>query len=246
MGPGFENQWRARFKEFAELRDDEAGIAGWTTTGLDARVRRFLTIWKPEGRGRLWLDAGCGAGTYVRILLAHGQRIFGIDYSLPTLRKANARDLESAALAVADVRSLPFAPDQFDGALCFGVTQALMESEHAIRELARLVKPGGQLWIDALNGWCIVHAIGDVRRKLRGRPRHLRYESPRRIKRLLRQGGFTDIQLHWLPIMPRGSQTLQRIIEWRFVVWMFHWIPPLGLLTSHGFIAHGTKPLRDM
>ena len=176
------------------------------------------------------------------------------------MREPRAKGIVLAGYAVAAATVLPlfrraeqlsawpagFAPDQFDGALCFGVTQALMESEPAIRELARLVKPGGQFWIDALNGWCIVHAIGDVRRKLQGRPRHLRYESPRRIKRLLRQCGFTDIQLHWLPIMPRRSQTLQRIIEWRFVVWAFHWIPPLGLLTSHGFIAHGTKPLRDV
>lgn len=244
MGPRFEDQWRARFEEFAELRDDEAGIAGWTTTGLDARVRRFLGLWKLVGPGQLWLDAGCGAGTYTRILLRHGQRVFAVDYSSPTLRKASGRGLEGAALAVADVRLLPFAQDQFDGALCFGVTQALADSEAGLRELARVVKPGGQLWIDALNGWCLVHIAGALRRGLRGRPRHLRYESPRRIKRLLRAYGFADIQLHWMPIVPGRSQALQRLVESHIVNWLFRWLPPLGILSSHGFIVHAIRPLQ--
>ena len=34
----FEQAWRSRFEEFASLRDDDAGIAGWSSAGLDARV----------------------------------------------------------------------------------------------------------------------------------------------------------------------------------------------------------------
>src|SRR6266481_1370695 len=66
-----EAEWQGRFREFAESRDDDAGIAGWTSTGLEARLRRFLALWKPGAQGERWLDAGCGAGTYTRVLLAN-------------------------------------------------------------------------------------------------------------------------------------------------------------------------------
>jgi SAM-dependent methyltransferase len=241
LGPRFEDQWRARFEEFADLSDDDAGIAGWTATGLEARVRRFLGLWHPEEPGRRWLDAGCGAGTYIRILLRHGHQVVGVDYSLPTLRKAVARGLNGAAFAVADVRRLPFGQEQFDGVLCFGVTQALDKSEPAVSELARLLKPGGHLWIDGLNGWCVIHALGGLRRRALGGARHLRYESPRRVKRLCRQCGFTDVRLHWMPIMPRHSHLLQRAIEARPLARVLACVPLLGALISHAFIIQATK-----
>jgi len=240
LAPRFEDQWRTRFEEFADLRDDDAGIAGWTTTGLDARVRRFLGLWKPGEPGR-WLDAGCGAGTYTRILLRHGHEVVGVDYSLPTLRKAVARELNGAVFTVADVRRLPFAPEHFDGILCLGVTQALEQSATALTELVRLLKPGGQLWIDALNGWCLIHAFGTLRRKVLGNAQHLRYESPLRVKKLCRDAGLADVRLHWMPIMPARSYSLQRVIESSPVARTLQYVPVLGALASHAFIVQATK-----
>lgn len=244
MGPRFEDQWRSRFEEFADLRDDDAGIAGWTSTGLDARVRRFRGLWHPGEPGKRWLDAGCGAGTYTRILLQHGHVVVGADYSLPTLRKATARGLDGAVFAVGDVRRLPFEQDQFDGILCLGVTQALEESDAAIREFARLLKPGGHLWIDALNGWCAIHAVRALWRRILGRPVHLRYEAPRRIKQLCAECGFTEVRLHWMPILPARSHGLQRAIEAPLVTRMLERAPLLGALASHAFIVHATKRQR--
>lgn len=42
-------------------------------------------------KGALWLDIGCGAGTYTRMLASEGLRVIGIDYSLPSLVKACKR-----------------------------------------------------------------------------------------------------------------------------------------------------------
>jgi len=240
LAPRFEDQWRTRFEEFADLLDDDAGIAGWTTTGLDARVRRFLGLWSP-GEPGAWLDAGCGAGTYTRILLRHGHEVVGVDYSLPTLRKAVARELNGAVFTVADVRRLPFGPEHFDGILCLGVTQALEQSATALTELVRLLKPGGHLWIDALNGWCLVHAFGTLRRKVLGNAQHLRYESPRRVKKLCRDAGLADVRLHWMPIMPTRSYSLQRVIESSAVARTMQYVPVLGALASHAFIVQATK-----
>jgi len=240
LGPRFEDQWRTRFEEFAELRDDDAGIAGWSSTGLDARVRRFLRLWKPAAAGR-WLDAGCGAGTYTAILRQRGLQVVAVDYSLPTLRKAASRNLDVVGLLAADVRRLPFRNELFDGVICFGVNQALADSRPAVEELSRQVKAGGELWVDALNRWCLANLYASLRRRLRGRPVHLRYESPRRIMRLLRDCGFTDVRLHWMPIIPGRSQRLQQMIESQSGQALLRLLPPLGLLISHSFIVQGRK-----
>ena len=230
MDPRFEHQWRERFEEFAQYRDDDAGIAGWTKTGLDTRLRRFLGLWKPGNRGQRWLDAGCGAGTYTRVLTGHGHEVAGVDYSMPTVSKAVARNIAGASFVIADVRSMPFRADYFDGVLCFGVTQALDDSEPAIREIARLLGGGAQMWIDGLNRSCVIHVYGAARRRLLGRRRHLRYESPRRIRKLCRQYGFVNVELHWLPVFPADAQRLQRLAESAPCGWLLRHVPLLGAL----------------
>lgn len=237
----FERAWRNRFEEFASIRDDDAGIAGWSSAGLDARMRRFAELWLPGQSGVRWLDAGCGAGTYTRHLFAHGMDVAGVDYSLPAIQKARTRSPQAIQYAVADVRRLPFRPDTFDGVLCFGVMQALGESESALTELCLLTRPGGELWLDALNRGFVINAARILTRKLRRRPAHLRYESPRNLERILIDQGFLDVATFWMPI---ASPRLQLLVETRLFRWMLGAIPLLGMLTSHSFIIRGTKPAR--
>ena len=241
----FERAWRNRFEEFASIRDDDAGIAGWSPAGLDARMRRFAELWLPGQSGVRWLDAGCGAGTYTRHLFAHGMDVAGVDYSLPAIQKARTRSPQAIPFAVADVRHLPFRPDTFDGVLCFGVTQALGESESALTELCLLTRPGGELWVDALNGRFVINTARVLARKLRRRPAHLRYESPRKLERILRAHGFRDISLFWMPIAPSRLPRLQRLVETRSLRWMMRIVPLLGMLISHSFIIRGTKRAVD-
>lgn len=238
----FEAQWRERFREFAESRDDEAGIAGWSPSGLDARLRRFEGLWNTRRQPGFWLDAGCGAGTYARRLAGEGHRVIGVDYSLVTVRKAVARTGGAFPFVVADVRRLPFPPETFDGVLCFGVVQALAESEPALRELAAGVKAGGELWIDALNRRCVINAAAMLRRRVAGRPMHLRYESARNIERILRRLDFDDVAVHWMPIVPANWAALQRWLERPGVQRILARVPLAGTLISHAFIVRARRP----
>ncbi len=207
------SSWRARFEEFAADRDDDAGIAGWKTSGLEARLRRFIGLWKLRKSGERWLDAGCGAGTYTRLLRAQGIQVVGIDYSLPTILKARARSEPDIAYVIADVRRLPLRPQSFDGVLCFGVMQALGDAAPAIGELAIQTAPAGQLWVDALNRWCVVHAWELLRRSFSGKPIHLRYDSPRVIRQIMVSHGLRNVTIHWMPIVPARWPRLQRMVE---------------------------------
>ncbi len=236
----FERTWRRRFIGFAESSEDDAGIAGWSVTGLRARLENFRRLSGPGLRSGRWLDAGCGAGTYSRELAARGCEVVGFDYSLPTILKARGRSGPEVRWAVGDVTALPVRDAAFDGALCFGVVQALGSSERAIRELARVVRPGGEVWIDALNGWCIPNAVERLRRGVRGRAPHVRYESPLRLRRIARACGLKDARIHWVPVFPARFGRLQRFVSRPAVRSALRRLPFVAAFVSHALVIRAT------
>jgi ubiquinone/menaquinone biosynthesis C-methylase UbiE len=240
--PDFERSWRSRFERFAEAHDDDARIAGWSDSGLATRMRCFLRAWKqaPEAlrRESRWLDAGCGAGTYTRFLSSDGRQVAAIDYSLPTVRKARERSERQVAWAVADATRLPFSDGSFDGALCFGVMQALSSPHESLKELRRVLVRGGSLWVDALNARCITTAWSEARRRRDGAPARLRYDEPQEFTDALRQAGFESIEIHWAPIAPSKLRVVQPFLEARVVAAMLAAIPPLAARASHSMLMH--------
>ncbi len=244
--PGsFERQWRNRFTNFAASNEDDAGIAGWSPTGLEARVRRFAKVWPGDREGALWLDAGCGAGTYVRLLRDRGITPIGLDYSPVSVTKARQRRPGANIWTVGDATCLPIRPQRLDGVLCFGVTQALSSSQTVVGQLALSVKPGGQVWIDGLNSWCLPHLLERALRRLRRQPTHVRYESPFRLRRLMLNAGMADVRIHWLPILPGRFQRFQWLLETGFADAVLRYVPVVGALLSHSMIVSGkvSKPL---
>jgi ubiquinone/menaquinone biosynthesis C-methylase UbiE len=240
---GFEKDWQRRFEHFAEATDDDAGIGGWSSTGLGCRFRFFSQVWKGGVAGSRWLDAGCGAGTYTRFLAGRGLRMVGTDYSLPTLLKAAQRDTRGAGWLVADVNHLPLNSASFSGALCFGVMQALADPRPALREMADVIQPGGELWVDALNASCLPHFTARLRRRLQGAPMHLRYDYPGHLRRQMKETGLTEIRSYWVPILPQRWQRWQPWLESAAVRWMFRRLPLLGPLFSHAFLVRGRRPV---
>lgn len=241
--PSFEAQWRRRFNEFAETQDTDASIAGWSETGLETRVRGFVHRWTPRSAGERWLDLGCGAGTYTRLLAEQRLSVVGVDYSPRSLVKAQARSPKSIPWVSADARRLPFASGSFDGILCFGVTQALSETLSIATEAARVLRGGGELWIDALNSACIANVISTGRRRIRGLPNHLRYEKVSGIRRSLVQAGLEPIDIYWLPLTPSRLVMLQRALESRFALALFRALPVIGSLLSHSFVVRARRQL---
>ncbi len=237
----FERSWKKRFGQYADAQDDDAGIAGWSPSGLETRVRHFDTLWAPATEAYLWLDAGCGAGTYSRFMANKGKQVVGLDYCYPAVKKALDRSSEGVVWGVADVKRLPVANGSFDGAICFGVTQALSTSNDVSRELAAAVKPGGEVWIDALNSTCLPHLIGHVKRKFLRRDMHLRYESPRELRRAMADAGIVKLKRYWIPILPYRFHRYQWFFETKGMRWLLHTLPILGALLSHGFVIKGYR-----
>ncbi|MBE0524860.1 MAG: class I SAM-dependent methyltransferase [Methanosarcinales archaeon] len=101
------------------------------------------------------LDAGCGIGRYTIPLALKNYSMFGIDISLPAIKKLDdeihRRNL-NVGLGVADVRYLPYNNNVFDIVVCFGVLQHLLEYERqkALIEFNRVLAQNGTLIMEVL------------------------------------------------------------------------------------------------
>jgi SAM-dependent methyltransferase len=86
-----------------------------------------------------------------------GAHAFGIDISRPTVVQAqaafDARPGGRTALhaTVADVRDLPFADARFDAVYSMGTIEHFDETERAVEEIARVLKPGGRAIVGVPN-----------------------------------------------------------------------------------------------
>jgi len=89
-----------------------------------------------------------------------GARVYGVDISEPTVVQARAAfDRHPAAPhpghclqgAVADVRELPFRDACFDAIYSMGTIEHFDETEHAVEEMARVLKPGGRAIVGVPN-----------------------------------------------------------------------------------------------
>lgn len=239
----FERRWRRRFVERGAQLDDDAGIAGWTPTGLNSRVRQFRHWWGQADPvpGR-WLDIGCGAGTYTRMLQAEGYEAVGIDYSSPSVGKARDRSPEGIGWLAGDIHRLPFPEAVADGILCFGVMQAIVRPDTALAEMARVLRPGGELWVDALNADCLPTRIREARRRRAGRPPHLRYDTRSGLLQAAADAGLERISAHWMPLVPGRVAFLQPLFESGPGRGLLHLVPPLGSALSHSFILRLRRP----
>ncbi len=94
--------------------------------------------------GRLTLDAGCGEGRMARELVALGHNVVGFDGSATLARAARAGQPRVPA-GLADVARLPVATGVADLVVCFMVLMDVEDLDGVVRELARVLAPGGVL-----------------------------------------------------------------------------------------------------
>jgi demethylmenaquinone methyltransferase/2-methoxy-6-polyprenyl-1,4-benzoquinol methylase len=116
------------------------------TVGLDVRWRR-LAAQSAVRPGDRVLDAACGTGDLaIADLKAGATRVTGLDFAERMLERARRK---SAAIewVQGDMLALPFADGTFDAATVgFGVRN-VADLELALRELRRVLRPGGRLAI---------------------------------------------------------------------------------------------------
>jgi demethylmenaquinone methyltransferase/2-methoxy-6-polyprenyl-1,4-benzoquinol methylase len=183
------------------------------TAGLDRRWRK-LAVHEAVWPGDRVLDACCGTGDLAIEAERRGGRVVGLDFSGRMLERARKK---SGAIewVQGDALALPFGAGEFDAATVgFGVRN-LADLEEGLRELARVLRPGGKLavleitrprgilkpffrfWFDVLvplagkvlpGGKAYTYLPASVRR----------FPGPEDLTALLEHAGFADVRYRLL------------------------------------------------
>jgi ubiquinone/menaquinone biosynthesis C-methylase UbiE len=134
---------RAYYDEFA-ARYEDARHAGY-----HALVDRLeVEVVRRYGEGGHVLEAGCGTGLLLDRVRQFTASATGIDLSPGMLAKARDRGLRVANASIID---LPFADSSFDAAYSFKVLAHIEAIGDALREMSRVVRPGGHVLAEFYN-----------------------------------------------------------------------------------------------
>lgn len=141
----------------------------------------------PLADGARVLDCGSGEGYGTALLAERARLAVGIDRDPVVVAHAGTRYAQArqATFIVADVAALPFLDASFDLIVCFQVIEHLPNAEAFLREVRRVLAPGGTFMLTTPN----VLVTG-----ARPNPHHIHDFSPTDLRHLLERV-FDDVEL---------------------------------------------------
>ena len=166
------------------------------------------------------LEIGCGAGHLTMQLADRGLRVDAIDASAAMVDTTSARAdahgvRDRVSVKVADVHQLPYDSGHFDLVVAVGVIPWLHSPAAAVAEMARVLRPGGQLVLTADNAARLVSftdprgllALTPLRRvrvalKRRQGLVSSRLDFPSRVERMLNSSGLRPLERHTVGFGP--------------------------------------------
>ncbi len=169
----------ARARNYDREYEDE------TPAGYALRIRREKVMRLFDRPGGRVLDVGCGPGIMAAETMRLGCEFWGVDPSsgmIGICRNRFAGEPRAHFIA-GDATSLPLAHGFFDAVMCMGVIDALRDRPRAIREMLRVLKPGGTLLLTFTNSrspyswwkkdvfYPLVSKYHGIKARLEGRPR---------------------------------------------------------------------------
>ena len=126
-----------------ELQTHRAEDRHWWYRGRRSVLERVIDGLRLPARARI-LDAGCGSGRNMVDLARHGT-VTGVELSDTSVALARARS--AGEVIEGSVLEMPFESASFDLAVSLDVIEHLEDDLTALRELRRVVAPGGALLI---------------------------------------------------------------------------------------------------
>lgn len=161
----------------------------------DALYRWVLGKLKPEKNTRL-LDIACGLGLLVRYAQERSVRAYGIDISQQAAHMAQKESPQSHIFA-GDGEALPFADESFDYITNLGSLEHFINPALGLKEMQRVMKPGGTAAIYLPNSYYLVDILWKVRRTGYGvshRQVLERFATFNEWRDFLQENGFQVIQ----------------------------------------------------
>jgi SAM-dependent methyltransferase len=121
-------------------------------TGIPLSGKRFWdnTKWvKDELKGKVILEAGCGAGRFSEVLMSTGATIISFDLSNAVeANYENNNGKGDLLIFQGDIYNIPFPGNYFDYVFCYGVLQHTPDPDRSYKAIFSKLKHGGKISID--------------------------------------------------------------------------------------------------
>lgn len=147
--PGTRESYDAWHRTLATDRD--------ATTPWHDLVRKHLSL-ERDVCGKRILEVGCGRGGFSTWLAVHAGgacRLVAMDISPVAIRKgcglASQQELQGIAWVVGDIHCLPHPAGTFDTVISCETVEHVYDPARALVELARVLRPGGRLFLTTPN-----------------------------------------------------------------------------------------------
>jgi len=164
--------------------------------------RITLEVLNKRKSGARILEAGCGIGTWVFWFDRLGFDSYGIDISFASLHRAVTYSQEEGSrrgFLQGDIKQLPFRNEIFDVVVSYGAVEHFPDTENALRDFLRVLKPEGVCLVTTPNPFSFHRLIGrhilniTKSRKLG----YVGYENaftPRQLAQKLKNVGFPKVE----------------------------------------------------
>lgn len=165
------------------------------------------------------LDVGCGGGILAEAMAREGANVLGIDLAQAALQVAQLHALESGAqleYRLASSEELASAAHEtFDIVTCMEMLEHVPEPDRVLADIARLLRPGGQLFVSTINRnlkaflLAIVGAEYLLRLLPRGTHDYARFIRPSELAGWARRAGLEVVDIVGIEYNPLTRRFLQ-------------------------------------
>jgi ubiquinone/menaquinone biosynthesis C-methylase UbiE len=162
---------------------------------MEAELGRVVK-WFGLSEGDSVLDVGTGTGVLlplIREAVGPGGRVAAMDFAFRMLEEAKRRSVPHVKnLVNASVDAIPFGASVFDQITCFSSFPHFPKKERALREMVRVLKPGGSLSIAHLKS---MEEIRELHRQVGGAVSNDELPGPEVLRELMNRAGLKEVSI---------------------------------------------------
>lgn len=158
------------------------------------RFEKHLSLLKRHNTGGKLLDVGCGTGHFLKYVRETDRswQVYGVEPN--RLLRSVATKSSGVAIKNGTLNVIPFSDNYFDVITCYDVLEHSTELKKNIRELKRVLKPQGLLFIQAPNYRSLMARLTGDRWDWWCIPDHMLHFSYDFLLTYVRKNGFTILE----------------------------------------------------